>query len=240
MTPRSLHHSRIGLARIAVVVLVATGAWFVAGSGGPAKAVGPAERTPAAGTTDSVPTSLQDVGELGEQVYDAAKARDWRKTAVGVAKLKSAARQFRLDLPSAPDLTRLRVVVTALETAAARKDRLATMRQANQVTLIAAKMTDPFHPVVPPDVVRLDYLGRELEIWAEARDAARLQSTAAELTRTWDSVRLAIEARGPTPLSKDFGDLVAQVRSAKSFDDYARLAPRLLEAVDQLEGVFRK
>ena len=240
MTPRSLHHSRIGLARIAVFVLVATGAWFVAGSACPAKAMGPAERTPVAGTADSVPTSLQDVGELGEQVYDAAKARDWRKTAVGVAKLKSAARQVRLDLPSAPDLPRLRVVVTALETAAARKDRLATMRQANQVTLIAAKMTDPFHPVVPPDVVRLDYLGRELEIWAEARDAARLQSTAAELTRTWDSVRLAIEARGPAPLSKDFGDLVAQVRSAKSFDDYARLAPRLLEAVDQLEGVFRK
>jgi hypothetical protein len=49
----------------------------------------------AAGPADSVPTSLQDVGEHGEQVYDAAKARDWQKTAVGVAKLKSAARQVR-------------------------------------------------------------------------------------------------------------------------------------------------
>jgi hypothetical protein len=240
MTPRAPHHSRIGLARIAVVVFVATGVWFVAGGGCPAEAVGPAERTPAAGTADSVPTSLHEVGEYGELVYDAAKARDWRKTTVDLARLKSAARQLRLDLPSAPDLPRLRTALTALETAAARKDRLATMRQANQVTLIAANMTDPFHPVVPPDVVRLDYLGRELEIWAEARDAARLQSTAAELTRTWHSVRPAIEARGPTPLSKDFGDLVARVRSARSFDDYARLAPRLLEAVDRLEGVFRK
>jgi len=193
-----------------------------------------------AGTTDSVPTSLQEVGEHGELVYDAAKARDWRKTAVDFARLKSAARQLRLDLPSAPDLSRLRVVVAALETAAARKDRLATMRQANQVTLIAARMTDPFHPVVPSDVVRLDYLGRELEIWAEARDAAKLQSTAAELTRTWKALRPTIESRGPAALAKEFGDLVAQVSSAKLVDDYARLAPRLLEAVDQLEGVFRK
>ena len=240
MTPRALHHSRIGLARIATIVVVATGTWFVAGGGCSAEAAGPAERTSVAGTTASVPTSLQEVGEHGELVYDAAKARDWRKTAVDLARLKLAARQLRLELPSAPDLPRLRTVITALETAAARKDRLATMRQANQVTLIAANMTDPFHPVVPPDVVRLDYLGRELEIWAEARDVAKLQSTAAELTRTWESVRPAIEARGPVPLSKEFGDLVAQVRSAKAFDEYARLAPRLLEAVDQLEGVFRK
>jgi len=240
MTPRALHHSRIGLARIATIVLVTSGAWFVAGSGCPAEAAGPAARTPAAGTTDSVPTSLHEVGECGEFVYDAAKARDWRKTATDVAKLKSAARQLRLDLPSAPDLPRLRVVLTALEAAAARKDRLATMRQANQVTIITASMTDPVHPVMPAGVVRLDYLGRELQIWAEARDAAKLQSTAAELTRTWESVRPAIEARGWAPLSKEFGDLVAQVRSAKSFDDYARLAPRLLEVVDQLEGVFRK
>lgn len=240
MTPRALHASRIDLARIATIVLVTTGAWFVGGCGCPAEAVRPAERTPAAGTADSVPTSLQDVGEYGELVYDAAKTRDWRKTAAAFARLKSAARQLRLELSSAPDLPRLRVVLTALETAVARKDRLTTMRQANQVTIIAANMTDPFHPVVPPDVVRLDYLGRELEIWAEARDAAKLQSTAAELTRTWESVRLAIEARGPAPLSKEFGDLVAQIKSAKSFDDYARLAPRLLEAVDQLEGVFRK
>ena len=240
MTAGALYHSRIGLARIATIVLVTTGAWFVAGGGCPAEAARQTERTLAAGTADSVPTSLQDVGEHGEQVYDAAKARDWRKTAVGLAKLRSAARQLRVDLPSAPGLPRLGVVLTALERAGARKDRLATLRQANQVTLIAANMTDPFHPVVPPDVVRLDYLGRELEIWAEARDAAKLQSTAAELTRTWESVRLALEARGAAPLAKEFGDLVAQVRSAKSFDDYARLTPRLLEAVDQLEGVFRK
>jgi hypothetical protein len=240
MTPHALHHSRIGLARTATIVLVATGTWFVAGSGHPGEAVGPAERTSVADTTDRIPTSLLEVGEQGELVYDAAKARDWRKTAVDFARLKSAARQLRLDLPSAPDLPRLRAVVSARETAAARKDRRATMRQANQVTLIAASMTDPFHPVVPPDVVRLDYLGRELEIWAEARDAVRLQSTAAELTRTWESVRPAIEARGPAPLSKQFGDLVAQVRAATAFGEYARLAPRLLETVDHLEGVFRK
>ena len=240
MTPHAVHHSRIGLARIATIVLVAMGTWFGAGGGHSAEAVGPADRSSVDGTTDSVPTSLQEVGEQGELAYDAAKARDWRKTAVDFARLKSAALHLRLDLPSAPDLSRLQAVVSALETAAARKDRRATMRQANQVTLIAANMTDPFRPVVPPDVVRLDYLGRELEIWAEARDAAKLQSTAAELTRTWESVRPAIEARGRAPLAKEFGDLVAQVRSAKAFDAYARLAPRLLEAVDQLEGVFRK
>src|ERR1700682_2885646 len=104
MTPPALHHFRIGLARIATIALVTAGAWLVAGGGCPAEAVRPAERTAAAGTTDGVPTSLQDVGEYGELVYDAAKARDRRKTAADFAKLKSAARQLRLALPSGPRL----------------------------------------------------------------------------------------------------------------------------------------
>ena len=186
--------------------------------------------------TDGVPPSLRDVGEYGELVYDAAKVRDWTKTAADLAKLKSAATQLQIDLRPGPD--ELAPVLSALQTAVTAKDRQAAMRHANRVTLIAANMALPFHDAVPPGVVRLDYLGRELEIWAEAKDTTKLQTTAADLTGTWESVRPAVEGRGATALSKEFSGLVARVRSARSPDDFRKLASRVLEAVDRLESVF--
>jgi hypothetical protein len=186
--------------------------------------------------TDGVPASLRDVGEYGELVYDAAKVRDWTKTAADLAKLKAAATQLRTDLRTVPD--ELEPVLAALQAAVTTKDRQGAMRHANRVTLIAANMALPFHDAVPPGVVRLDYLGRELEIWAEAKDAAKLQTTAADLTRTWESVRPAVESRGATALSKEFSGLVTRVRSARSPDEFRKLAYRVLESVDRLEGVF--
>jgi hypothetical protein len=186
--------------------------------------------------TDGVPASLRDVGEYGELLYDAAKLRDWSKTAADLAKLKSSAARLRTDLRPGPD--ELAPVLSALQAAVTAKDRQGAMRHANRVTLIAADMALPFHDAVPPGVIRLDYLGRELEIWAEAKDTAKLHTTAADLTRTWESVRPAVESRGATALSKEFSSLVTRVRSARSPDEFRKLATRVLEAVDRLESVF--
>ena len=231
--------SQIGPTGIATIALVlATAGMGLAAPGEPGNGVREARSSAATNVPDGVPVSLRDVGEYGELVYDAAKVRDWSKTTADLVKLKAAAQRLRVDLPAAPD--ELAEILAALEAAVTTKDKQATMRQANRVTLIAANMTVPFHPAVPPDVARLDYLGRELEIWAEAKDAAKLHATAADLTSTWESVRPAVESRGATALSKEFADLVTRIRSARSPNEFRRLASRVLAAVDRLESVFRK
>jgi hypothetical protein len=45
--------------------------------------------------------------------------------------------------------------------------------------------------------------------------------------------------RGANALSKEFGDLVTRVKSARSPAEYAQVASRVQEAVVRLESVFR-
>ena len=65
--------------------------------------------------------------------------------------------------------------IAALEKAVGAKDRQVTMQEANQITLIAADLSEPFHPQVPVDIARLDYYGRELELWSAVKNEAKLK-----------------------------------------------------------------
>jgi len=64
---------------------------------------------------------------------------------------------------------------------------------------------------VPVEVTKLDYYGRELEVWAQAQDANKLQATARDMRRTWDSLRPSIETPSAAE-AKKFDALVARVR----------------------------
>jgi hypothetical protein len=157
-----------------------------------------------------------------------------------LAALKESAKQLRSDLQGAgAGLGNLDSNIAALDKAIGAKDRQTTMRGANQTTRIVAEMTAPFSPPVPVEVTRLDYEGRELEIWSEAKNAAKLKVTANEIRQTWDALRPKIEARGAS-VAKRFGDLVTRVEAAKTADEYARLAKPVLDEVDNLEKVFKK
>jgi hypothetical protein len=113
------------------------------------------------------------------------------------------------------------------------------MRVANQVTLIAANLTEPFALKVPVDVTRLDYYGRELEIWAAADDEAKLRETAAEMRKTWDRLRPTVVDHKAAAEAKQFDELVARVEAAKSSREYSLAATSVLEGVDNLENVFK-
>jgi hypothetical protein len=107
----------------------------------------------------------------------------------------------------------------ALDRAVAAKDRPATMREANQVTFEVANMTTAYKLNAPVEVTKLDFYGRELEVWAQTKDANKLQTTARELRQTWDSLRATIAAKSATE-AKSFDALVAQVEAAKTPADY--------------------
>lgn len=205
-----------------------------------------ASPTPGAGniatpSPKSLPASLVNAGEYGENIYDYAKANNWAKATARLAALKGAAKQLRGDLQgSSAGEDELESNIAALDKVMAAKDRPATLREANQTTRIVADMTAPFNPPVPIEVTRLDYEGRELEIWAEAKETSKLKATVDEMRRTWDAVRPRIEARGGAVEAKKFGELVARVEAAKTPDEYTRLSTPILDEVDNLEKVFEK
>jgi hypothetical protein len=187
---------------------------------------------------ESVPTSLANAGEYGENVYDYAKANDWKNANVKVTALRDAAKTVRTDVKKQrAAVDRLDTNVVALDRAVTAKDRQATMREANQVTLDVADMTTAYKLSVPVEVTKLDYYGRELEVWGQAQDANKLQATAREMRRTWDSLRPNVAAKNATE-AKKFEALVTQVESAKASGDYTRVATPLLNEVDNLEKLF--
>jgi hypothetical protein len=201
--------------------------------------VTPGATTAAANTkTEKVPADLMNAGEYGENIYDYAKANDWKKADVRIVALKEAAQKVRADVKNQPARAdRLEADVAALDRAVTAKDRQAATVAANQITRDVAEMTAAYKVIVPVEVVLLDYYGRELEIWAEAKDTSKLQATAREMRKTWDAVRPSIEAKNPA-VAKKFEGLVAQVETAKAPADYAKVAKPVLDEVDNLEKVF--
>lgn len=184
------------------------------------------------------PKTLADAGEYGENVYDMAKASNWTKAAAKLNLLKESATRLKTAVQNASELDRLASGITLLDQAVKLRNRQTAMREANQVTLIVANLNMPYKLAVPIEVTKLDFYGRELEIWSAEKDTDKLHSTAVEMRRTWDAVRPAIESHNGKTEAKRFGDLVAKVEQAKTPDEYARLATPVLDEVDNLENVF--
>jgi len=202
------------------------------------KAATPATPSPTLTKTESVPASLANAGEYGENIYDYAKANDWKNAAAKLAALKDAIKQVHTDVKNqSTAVDHLDTNAAALDRAVAAKDRQAAMQEANQVTLDVANMTTAYKLSVPVEVTKLDYYGRELEVWAQAKDANKLQATARELRQTWDSLRPTIAAKSATE-AKKFDSLIAQVEAAKAPADYDRVAMPVLNEVDNLEKLF--
>lgn len=207
----------------------------------PASVTEPAKAPQPRTTPNAVPASLANVGEYGENIYDAAKAGTWPTAANKLPALKDAARQLRSDVTNATNQEdHLDSVLGSLDKAVMSKDRIAAMREANQITLVAADVMQPFNPRIPVDVVKLDYYGRELEIWNAAKDSSKLQSTATEMRTTWDRVRPSVESHGGVAQAKQFDGLMTQLQNANTREKYDQAASALLESVDKIEKVFAR
>src|SRR5207302_6903010 len=93
-------------------------------------------------TEASPPVSLSDAGEYGENIYDYAKANDWKNADVKLTALKDAIKKVRTDVKNqSAAVDRLDTDVATLDRAVPAKDRQAAMQEANQVTIDVANMT---------------------------------------------------------------------------------------------------
>jgi hypothetical protein len=196
---------------------------------------GPAPATAARPKT----SAIEDLGHYAEDAYDQAKVADWAKGRASVEAMKAAARRLGPAERKDTALTgQLDGALSALDKAVSRRDKPAAMREANLLTRLDAELSRPSKPTVPADVTLLDYYGRELEIWASARDEAKLRSTVAGMGTTWRSLRPQVVARGGSQVASRFDSLVKAAESAPGVHGLGRLATPILDEVDNLENVF--
>jgi multidrug efflux pump subunit AcrA (membrane-fusion protein) len=188
-------------------------------------AIQPAVPAPAAAT--------EEIGHYAENLYDWGKIGDWPKAESDLIALKSAV----LKLETTGQVTDL---VAAIEKAVQVRRALTLMHAANDLTRVAAEINRPFNPTVPVEVTLLDYYGRELELWAEEGNAAKLNETRSKLQETWDTVRPSVVAKGGNIEASQFDALVAQLTKATTANDFAATATPILDSVDLLENVFTR
>ncbi len=219
--------------------VVGSGALFAALLGGMSAQLS-AQQDDAGLTSRAIPKALVDAGEYGENLYDAAKANDWASARKRLRALQGVVKQVSVEAgtPGTAE-DRLQRSLAALNRAVARRQRRATMEQANQITLNVTDMTTGYASKVPVQVTRLDFYGRELEIWSDPWEPSRLKTAAEGMRREWDVVRPSVQERSQAE-AKKFGTLVTRVERAKTSTEYLRLAEPVLDEVDNLEKVFER
>lgn len=183
--------------------------------------------------------ATEEIGHYAENLFDWGKIGDWTKAQSDLAALQTADAKLRstgqvTDLHGADEF--LATIGKSVQGHQAR----ALMHAANEMTRVAAEINRPFHPQVPVEVTLLDYYGRELELWSEEGNAAKLNETRSKVKETWDAARPAVVAKGGNIEATQFDALVAQLTKARTPTDFAATATPVLDSVDLLENVFTR
>jgi hypothetical protein len=225
----------------AFISLLLSGA-LLSGACGGAQAPKQTARTPETsgpeagpGLRRPVPEALSVAGELGENIYDAANAADWKTAMEKIRELTKASKTMATQKIDPPGFLG---TFEDLRKAVGAKDRKAAMLKSNRITLEVTDYMAGYSVRIPTAIAKLDYLGREIEIWSSEKDASRLQKAVRDLRTTWDSVKPKVEAAGGGEQAKDFEALVAKTEVARSPAEYGKLAAPILDKVDDLEYVF--
>jgi hypothetical protein len=189
---------------------------------------------------EHTPSSLTDAGRFAENIYDYARANDWKNAAFEVMSLSDAIKEVRAEVEGQSDLKDdLYGHALATDRAVTEHDRSVAMREANEVTLDVIEMTTAYELRVPSELRKLDYYGRELQIWAEAQDITRLQATTLQLIREGNRLRRAIDAQSQVEGGR-LATLLAQIEGAETFADYASLSKSVHDEVDRLDRLFQQ
>jgi len=83
----------------------------------------------------SVPASVTDVGEYGENVYDAAKAGQWSAAKTKLKLLRQSSANIESQVPgSGAEGQKLQSALAALDKSISARSKEAAMRESNQIT----------------------------------------------------------------------------------------------------------
>lgn len=167
------------------------------------------------------------------------------------AKSKAEARILR-DLAhgkAADDLRRAGVSESQIAAFQHRADRTArlslggasTLRvslAANSVSQLMPGFYARYQDPVPPTVLKLDYLDRQVQLDARGGHRAKLRATVRQLDATWQQLRPQLVQAGGVNVAKAYDQHVNALKRGGTATAIQKQAVHGLDIVDQMEGVF--
>jgi hypothetical protein len=190
--------------------------------------------------TSTIRDELELISGYAEDVFELAKADRWKRASkklVALEKIEQSLTNNTHNL-GADNVSALTKYTSDLERAISAKSRQDAMTAANKITAIAALIAKPYNQRVPINVALLDYYGRELEIFSEIKNTNKLSVIVTRMHLTWQHLMPLLIAEGGSKDVKKFGEIMKRLETAKTPEEYGRLAILVHDEVDNLEKVF--
>ena len=187
-------------------------------------------------------TELDSLTGCAEEIFNLAQAGNLERAEKRVDKLKklAAALDRIQDEANLILLPRLNRTITDLDKALSAKNHLDIMRNSNRITLITATLAVPYQPRIPTEVSLLEYNGRELELWSEAKRTDKLSSIVMRMHLSWQTLMpKLIENNGDNEL-RHFSQLMRHLELARTPEEYDRLSKQALVRTAYLKAIFAK
>ena len=182
------------------------------------------------------PAKLATLAATALQLFDDAQHDDW-----------SAAEQHLRDIGAIaePIITRLDASGTPLTKAVIRSaralrdhDRTGAMHGANKIMEWAAEAAAAAHPDVPPQVARLGYLAREIQIETDNVESEKLAKRVFETRNCWDRLRPLLEMKGDHATAREGETVVHQLETAQTPEALAQIQPALSKLIERIGKTF--
>jgi hypothetical protein len=219
-------------------------AGFAAATTAASAPASPRAAAPAAKPASTVPAPLTRAETAAEDVIGfleqgkAAKSRAEARLLAELAHGKAGAALIAAGVPTAKvkafQQRADRVAALSKTDAGALRVSLAANAVSELMPAFYARFTDP----VPPTVLKLDHLDREIQLQSKARDVAKQRAAVGQLAATWKQLRPQLLAAGGGAVVKAYDAHVKAVKKPQSRAALQKEAVHGLDAVDQMEKVF--
>jgi hypothetical protein len=188
---------------------------------------------------DEPPSSLVEVGESANAIFDAARVSNWSDADIAVQAMKTSSAALPTT-SSTPDLgSRLSSRLADVQASVSARQRVQTMDFANGITRLVADLSADYRMPVPYALVLLNYYGRELELGIAAGDPGRLRRATADLQQTWNRFERTVLQKGAVDAARRVTDSVSQLVQARVPADFVAPTRAELAAVDALKPLFK-
>lgn len=175
-------------------------------------------------------------------IYEKAEANHWKHLDKNMNCIARIVRLLSGVTPQKdmPYYKGLAGAASELERAVAAQDRIAAMKSANKVMILGARLSEAHNSPVPINVAVIAYCGRKLQMLSETDNIPELADTVAKLHLSWQQLIPLVSANGGIREIKRFAEIMKRLESAKTPDEYGRLASSVVEEIDIIEKLFKK
>ena len=203
-----------------------------------------AQATLAQSMLPAIPNELDELESGAEDIIDQINDGDWARARSTVNAMKQNLANLEPSFRAAgvPEslVNEIRRRLAMLEAQVEAMNAFEAKVQANAITRVIPDIFDHFRVIIPTDLGRLDFLGRELLLNVENGDWMAARNTVAGILRIWSRLKPNLNATAQKSAADFESTVNALVDDVNRQDSAAtsRDANALLDKVDVLEQAY--